>query len=173
MLHALVMTQRCLLFPLIHRHASSSRIPSLLRSEHAARERARQKLLNELYAARTRGIKTEAAILLECGRVLAKEAVSDSKLSASQKGVTARRWASHVCFELRRNRFAAQRGAMRRKVFPTRAPDAALAPPRITGNGRARSMRSPASATSEASTGSIKRQVVKQETCSKINPQYR
>lgn len=35
------------------------------------------------------------------------------------------RWVSHICRELRRNRFAAQRGAMRRNVLPARAPTSA------------------------------------------------
>ncbi|CAM9468498.1 unnamed protein product, partial [Hapterophycus canaliculatus] len=76
------------------------------------------------------------------------------------------RWVSHVCRELRRNRFAAQRGAMRRNVMPSRAPSSAgaartlsLSPARTTtesvGRSRtdteskakaARSLRSPTGA---------------------------
>lgn len=42
--------------------------------------------------------------------------------SRDDDGNEGRRWVSHVCRELRRNRFAAQRAAMRRNVVPALAP---------------------------------------------------
>ncbi|CAM9138394.1 unnamed protein product [Scytosiphon promiscuus] len=125
----------------------------LMVTEKAARDSARQKFLRELHAARTLGIEREADILVEHGRiVLADEAAfpdgrrrnkrcrrrrpsapveSDPTLpDPCPDPVTADpddadRWVSHICRELRRNRFAAQRGAMRRNVLPARAPSSA------------------------------------------------
>lgn len=94
----------------------------LLAAESAARERARLELLDQLYAARTQGYRREAESLLECGRILADESAEHGRRAALPHGVTAGRWASHICRELRRNRFAAHRGAMRRNVVPARAP---------------------------------------------------
>ncbi|CAM9697816.1 unnamed protein product, partial [Laminaria digitata] len=99
--------------------AEEKAMKSLLAAELEARERARLLFLQELHANRTRGIEQEAATLLEVGRVLADQDVEDSRRAARPRGVAASRWVSHVCRELRRNRFAAQRGAMRRNVVPT------------------------------------------------------
>lgn len=94
----------------------------LMAAEHEIRERTRLRKLNELHTARTIGTRGEASILFECGRVLATEAVQYRSRAVLPCGIVAGRWASHICRELRRNRFAAQRGAMRRKVVPTTAP---------------------------------------------------
>lgn len=97
----------------------------LVSEEEAARERARQSFLRELHAERTVGFQREAEILLKCGRILAGDDVGDSGNStrADSRAITAGRWAAHICRELRRNRFAAHRGAMRRNVIPARAPE--------------------------------------------------
>ena len=116
---------------------------SLLAAELEARERARLLFLQELHARRTRGVESESETLLDFGRVLANEDVEDSRRAALAAGVAASRWVSHVCRELRRNRFAAQRGAMRRNVVPTcGAPSSAVSslspPPPLAGGSRAR-----------------------------------
>lgn len=112
---------------------SPTRLPgSLMAAEKVARERDRLNFLQELHAARTLGVEREAAILLEHGRViLPQEVALDRNCSDFHDSTTANcgggqgRWVSHVCRELRRNRFAAQRGAMRRNVVPA-------LPPRLT-----------------------------------------
>lgn len=125
--------------PLVSCHTTIPTTPptrppgSLMAAEQAARERERLKFLEELHAARTLGVEREAAILLEHGRVvLPQEAVPDRSGGGVRDSTTANgggsgggaqgRWVSHVCRELRRNRFAAQRGAMRRNVMPAALP---------------------------------------------------
>ena len=108
--------------------SSNSPPGRLLAAEQAVRERDRLRFLQELYAARTLGVEREAAILLEHGRViLPQEAVPDRARSDVHDSTNTHggsggqgRWVSHICRELRRNRFAAQRGAMRRNVVPAR-----------------------------------------------------
>ncbi|CAM9272291.1 unnamed protein product, partial [Pylaiella littoralis] len=119
--------------------AEEEAMRSLMTTENAARERARLNFLQELHTTRTIGIEAEASILLEHGRVvLVEEAAADPgenpsspNRSASKNNTTTsggpggdqgRRWVSHVCRELRRNRFAAQRAVMRRNVVPVLAP---------------------------------------------------
>lgn len=102
----------------------------LMAAQHEIRKQTRLRKLNELHTARTIGTRDEAAILLECGRVLATEAVQYRCRAVLPCGTVASRWAVHICRELRRNRFAAQRGAMRRKVVPTTAPSVVPPSPR-------------------------------------------
>lgn len=113
---------------------------SLMAAEQAARDKARLDFLEAQHAARTIGIEHEAAILLEHGRVVLTDGVtsnghnhphhphdaadnddpsspSDTSHAADSSG-----WVKHVCRELRRNRFAAHLGEMRRNVVPARAP---------------------------------------------------
>lgn len=109
----------------------------LMAAEHEIREITRLRKLNELHTARTIGTRDEAAILLECGRVLATEAFQYRGRAVLPCGIAANRWASHICRELRRNRFAAQRGAMRRNVVPTAALSVApLSPRQPTRQGK-------------------------------------
>lgn len=90
--------------------------------EKAAHKRTRQAFLCELHTKRTTGFQREAEILLKCGRVLAGDDAGDTDgdhfRGADSLAITASRWAAHICRELRRNRFAAHCGAMRRNVIP-------------------------------------------------------
>lgn len=94
--------------------------------EEAAHERARQAFLRQLHAERTTGFQREAEILKQCGRILAGDDAGatdgDHYRRADSLAITASRWAAHICRELRRNRFAAHRMAMRRNEIPSRAP---------------------------------------------------
>ena len=93
--------------------------------EEATHERTRQAFLCELLAERTTGFQKEAEILLKWGRILAGDDAgatdSDHFRRADSLAITASRWAAHICRELRRNRFAAHRGVMRRNVIPALA----------------------------------------------------
>ena len=94
--------------------------------EEATHERTRQAFLCELHAERTTGFQQEAEILLKWGRILAGDDAgatdSDHFRRADSLAITASRWAAHICRELRRKRFAAHRGAIRRNVIPALAP---------------------------------------------------
>lgn len=135
---------------------------SFLAAEREAHERARFSLLNKVHAARTPGVKSEALILFECGRVLAEESTKDGRRAALPCSVTNGQWASYVCRELRRNRFAAQRGAMRRNVLPGYAPPTIVGqlspPPPSPGKTRTNPFRSPVSTIARTSTAENKRQ---------------
>lgn len=139
-------------------------------AEQAARERERLKSLRELYAARTQGVEREAAILLEHGRViLPQEAVPDRNRSEVHDSTTTNggggqgRWVSHVCRELRRNRFAAQRGAIRRNVVPTLSP-------RLTGEAAGARAGTSSSSPPPTTAGSVCSRGGTRKAKSKKNP---
>ncbi|CAM9794602.1 unnamed protein product, partial [Choristocarpus tenellus] len=88
------------------------RVRSMEKAEHI---RLKLLLQARIRAHHTKGVEVEAALLLSSGRVFASEA-------AGPVNVTTARRAAHICDQLRRNRFAALRGEMRRNMLPTGAP---------------------------------------------------
>ncbi|CAN0063038.1 unnamed protein product, partial [Discosporangium mesarthrocarpum] len=106
---------------------------SLLAAAEKERLRKKEELLARIKAQRTKGVADEAYLLLTSSRVLVPESmVTDGPVAASTTATatttttittslyaSSSRRAAHVCRQLRRNRFAAQRGEMRRNVLPT------------------------------------------------------
>ncbi|CAN0295406.1 unnamed protein product, partial [Ectocarpus sp. 6 AP-2014] len=120
--------------------AEEEAMRNLMAAEQAARDKARLDFLGAQHAARTIGIDHEAAILLEHGRVVitdggksngnnhrhhphdAADNTDPNSQSDTSRAADSSGWVKHVCRELRRNRFAAHLGEMRRNVVPARAP---------------------------------------------------
>lgn len=82
------------------------------------------------------GVRTEAWILLEHGRVLAGESVADREQRPAASAAASRRWVSHVCDQLRRNRSSARRADIRLKESPARAPASRSLSPPMTASRR-------------------------------------
>ncbi|CAN0521533.1 unnamed protein product, partial [Ectocarpus sp. 12 AP-2014] len=121
--------------------AEEEAMRNLMAAEQAARDKARLDFLEAQHAARTIGIDHEAAVLLGYGRVVTTDGVKSnghnchrhhphvaadntdpSSPSDTSRAADSSGWVKHVCRELRRNRFAAHLGEMRRNVVPARAP---------------------------------------------------